>query len=49
MLEEYERIDISEGTDLNKINKSKEWYCHYWYFYIKILVMDHIFVMVVII
>ena len=30
---EYERIDISEGTDINKINKSKEcMLCHYWYF-----------------
>ena len=47
---EYDRIDISEGIDLNKTNKSKEsMLCHYWYFYIKILVMDHIFVMVVII
>ena len=25
--------DISEGIDLNKSNKSKEWdICHYWYF-----------------
>ena len=30
---EYERIDISEGIDLNKSNKSKEYeFCHYWYF-----------------
>ena len=30
---EYERIDISEGTDVNKINLSKECdICHYWYF-----------------
>ena len=30
---EYKRIDISEGIDVNKTNKSKEcmlW--HYWYF-----------------
>ena len=30
---EYERINISEGIDINKSNKSKE--CdifHYWYF-----------------
>ena len=30
---EYDRIDISEGIDINKINASKE--CdifHYWYF-----------------
>ena len=27
------RIDISEGIDLNKTNKSKEYMlCHYWYF-----------------
>ena len=30
---EYERIDISEGTDVNKPNLSKECeICHYWYF-----------------
>ena len=30
---EYERIDISEGTDVNKTNLSKECdICHYWYF-----------------
>ena len=31
---EYERIDISEGIDVNKSNdKSKECdTCHYWYF-----------------
>ena len=30
---EYERIDISEGIDINKTNKSKEcMLCHYWYF-----------------
>ena len=30
---EYDRIDISEGIDLNKTNKSKECViCHYWYF-----------------
>ena len=29
----YERIDISEGIDLTKRNKSKEcMICHYWYF-----------------
>ena len=29
---EYGRIDISEGTDVNKTNLSKECYiCHYWY------------------
>ena len=30
---EYERIDISERTDVDKTNKSKEcMLCHYWYF-----------------
>ena len=30
---EYDRIDISEGIDINKTNKSKEYMlCHYWYF-----------------
>ena len=30
---QYERIDISEGIDLNKSYKSKEcMICHYWYF-----------------
>ena len=29
----YERIDVCEGIDLNKSNKSKEcMICHYWYF-----------------
>ena len=30
---QYERIDISEGIDINKSNESKEcMICHYWYF-----------------
>ena len=30
---ECDRIDISEGIDVNKINASKECdICHYWYF-----------------
>ena len=30
---EYNRIDISEGIDINKTNLWKECYiCHYWYF-----------------
>ena len=29
----YDTIDISEGTDISKSNKSKEcMLCHYWYF-----------------
>ena len=30
---EHDRIDISEGIDINKANKSKEcMVCRYWYF-----------------
>ena len=30
---EYDRIDISEGIDVNKTNASKECdICYYWYF-----------------
>ena len=30
---EYERIDVAEGIDTNKSDKSKECdICHYWYF-----------------
>ena len=30
---EYDRIDVSEGNDVNKTNSSKECdICHYWYF-----------------
>ena len=30
---QYEKIDVSEGIDLNKISASKEcMICHYWYF-----------------
>ena len=30
---EYDKIDISEVTDINKANESKEcMLCHYWYF-----------------
>ena len=29
----YDRIDFSEGIDVNMTNKSKEcMLCHYWYF-----------------
>ena len=29
----YDRIDISEGIDLTKSNKSREYMiCHYWFF-----------------
>ena len=30
---QYERMKVTEGTDINKSNKSKECViCHYWYF-----------------
>ena len=30
---QYERIDVSDRTDINKSNESKECrICHYWYF-----------------
>ena len=30
---QYEKIDLSEGLDINKSNKSKRcMVCHYWYF-----------------
>ena len=30
---DYDRIDISEGIDVDKSKKSKEcMLCHYWYF-----------------
>ena len=30
---EYNRIDISEGIDVNKTSLLKEYdFCHYWYF-----------------
>ena len=33
---EYDRIDISEGIDIDKTSKSKECHiCHYWYFLYK--------------
>ena len=30
---EYDRVDVSEGIDINKTHESKECkICHYWYF-----------------
>ena len=48
---EYDRIDISEGIDVNKTNLSKECdICHYWYFKSKLFLnMSLIFGMVVMI
>ena len=29
----FDRLEVSEGTDVNKTSKSKECdICHYWYF-----------------
>ena len=29
----YDKIDVSEGIDINKTSESKECHiCHYWYF-----------------
>ena len=47
---QYDRIDVSEGIDINKTSASKERdICHYWYFKILVLNMKHMFAMVVII
>ena len=45
---EYDKIDISDGTDVNKTNASKECdICHYCTLKILVLNMNHIFGMVV--
>ena len=32
-MKQYERIDVSEGIDINKSNESNQcMLCHYWYF-----------------
>ena len=47
---EYDRIDISEGIDVNKTNLSREFnICHYWYFLDNNFSYGHIFAMVAII
>ena len=47
---EYERIDISKRIDVDKqINQKNVCFVIIGIFYIKILVMDHIFVMIAII
>ena len=45
----YDKIDITQGIDLNKTNKSKKrMFCHYWYYLNKnFSVMAHLLVMVV--
>ena len=43
---QYDRIDISEGIDVNKRNASKECdICYYWYFKDIGFNMNHYFVM----
>ena len=48
---EYNRIDISEGTDIKKCKEmSRECsLCKFYYFLHKTLIMDHIYAMVVMI
>ena len=46
---EYDKIDISEGIDVDKTNQKNVCFVITGIFYIKTLVMDHIFVTVVII
>ena len=47
---EYDRIDISEGIDMDKTNKSRECdICRHWYFLDKTLIMKNIYVMGVVI
>ena len=39
----YDRIDISEGIDPTKSNKSREWMiCHYWFFNHRFKFQDHV-------
>ena len=41
---EYDRIDFSEGIDINKTSASKECnICHYWYFFDKFDIRFSIF------
>ena len=48
---EYDRIDISEGIDINKCEETPREcsLCKFYYFLDKNLSMDHIYVMVVMI
>ena len=48
---EYDRINISEGIDINKCKETSVRcsLCNFYYFLIKTLVMDHFYVMVVMI
>ena len=46
---EYNRIDLSEGIDVNKntLTSKKCYPCRYWYFIDKILIIKNICVIVV--
>ena len=47
---EYDRINISKEIDINKTNASKECdICCYFFFFLNVLSMNHIFAMVVMI
>ena len=50
---QYERIYVSEGSDINKSDKSKECMnCHHWYFKdiaYKYINMNHLYVIYVMI
>ena len=39
----FDRIDVAEGSDVNKTNASKECdICHYWYLSLLVLVLKTI-------
>ena len=45
----FDRIDVSEGIDVNKTSESKDHdICHYWYFFDKGLSFNKMSAMVVI-
>ena len=48
---EYDRIDISEGIDIKKCKETSRecGLCKFYYFHIKTLIMDNIYVMIVMI
>ena len=40
-MQQYDKIDVSEGIDVNKTSASKEYeFCHYWFFTFKIPLLD---------
>ena len=46
---EYDRIDVSEGSDINNTNEKGCNICHYLYIFARILNMNYIFTMIVMI